>query len=260
MNSAIIGHTGFVGSNLIRQRKFDSFYNSQNIESIAGNKFDLIVCSGAPAMKWLANKEPVKDKDNLQRLMSSLGKVSAQRVVLISTVDVYPIPIEVNEDTEINMEILQPYGKHRLELEAFVEHNFESIIVRLPGLFGTGLKKNIIYDFLHNNIVDKIHKDSIFQFYNLDDLWQDIQKSIGYNLELVNFAAEPISVEEVASKAFGFEFTNQPDILPSKYNFKTKYSEMFGNTNGYICSQEKVVQDLKRFVHDQIRLKKELTL
>ena len=34
---ALIGHTGFVGSNLARQGAFDALYNSSNIESIAGS-------------------------------------------------------------------------------------------------------------------------------------------------------------------------------------------------------------------------------
>lgn len=248
MSSAIIGYTGFVGSNLVRQKEFNSFYNSKNIHSIIGKSFDLVVCSGAPAVKWLANKEPVKDRDNLQILMNCLSQISAKKLILISTVDVYPLPIEVDEDTKIDQDNLHPYGKNRLELENFVKDNFDSLIVRLPGLFGKGLKKNIIYDFLHNNIVDKIHGDSIFQFYNLDYLWEDIQKSLASELTLVNFATEPLSVKEVASGAFSFEFTNRTDTAPVKYDFRTKYNHIFGFQDGYIRSKEQVIQDLKEFV------------
>jgi len=143
MSSAIIGYTGFVGSNLVRQKEFNSFYNSKNIHSIIGKSFDLVVCSGAPAVKWLANKEPVKDRDNLQILINCLSQISAKKLILISTVDVYPLPIEVDEDTKIDQDNLHPYGKNRLELENFVKDNFDSLIVRLPGLFGKGLKKNV---------------------------------------------------------------------------------------------------------------------
>ena len=34
--SALIGYTGFVGSNLLRQRAFDATFNSKNIEQISG--------------------------------------------------------------------------------------------------------------------------------------------------------------------------------------------------------------------------------
>ena len=147
MNSAIIGHTGFIGGNLVNQYHFDQFYNSKNIESIGGQQFDYLVCSGAPAVKWLANKEPIGDRENLQRLVNCLKNVEAKQMILISTVDVYPSPIEVNEETIIDLEKCQPYGKHRLELEYFLAERFDTLTIRLPGLFGQGLKKNIIYDF-----------------------------------------------------------------------------------------------------------------
>lgn len=107
--------------------------------------------------------------------------LAAKKVVLISTVDVYLQPVEADEDTSIIRESLQPYGKHRLELETFIEDRFDALVVRLPGLFGKGIKKNIVYDFLHNNLVDKIHKNSVFQFYNLEHLWQDIQVVARYS-------------------------------------------------------------------------------
>jgi nucleoside-diphosphate-sugar epimerase len=251
MNKAIIGYTGFVGSNLISQIKFDDFYNSKNIESIKGKNYDLVVCAGAPAVKWLANKEPIKDKENLQKLMDCLAQVSANKLILISTVDVYPNPINVDEDTEINGEILQPYGKHRLELERFVQENFDSLIVRLPGLFGEGLKKNIIYDFLNNNIGDWINKDSVFQFYNLAHLWEDLAISLDHQLKLVNFATQPVSVAEVALEAFGLEFTNEPNNNLAYYDMQTKYFDLFSGCQNYLYSKEKVLKELKEFVLKQ---------
>ena len=34
MKNALIGYTGFIGKNLMSQIKFDSFYNSKNINDI----------------------------------------------------------------------------------------------------------------------------------------------------------------------------------------------------------------------------------
>ena len=250
MNNAIIGYTGFVGSNLVCQAKYDNFYNSQNIESIAGKSFELLVCTAAPAEKWLANKQPTKDKENLQRLIKYLQQVSAKKVIVISTVDVYFQPVAVNENTSINAEILQPYGKHRLELETAIQERFDSLVIRLPGLFGKGLKKNIVYDFLHNNLLDKIDRNSVFQFYNLKHLWRDIQVALDSNLNLVNFATEPTSVAEVASTAFGFEFTNQTQN-PVKYDIRTKHYQLFGGCPpGYLYGKSQVLSELKEFVTD----------
>lgn len=49
MTKALIGYTGFVGTTLLKQTKFDDFYRSTNINDIKGKKFDLVVCAGAPA-------------------------------------------------------------------------------------------------------------------------------------------------------------------------------------------------------------------
>ena len=110
MVDALVGYTGFVGSNLLRQRPFDDLYNSKNIEDIAGRQYELLVCSGAPAEKWKANREPEQDLENIKRLLGCLERVSARAVVVVSTVDVYPVPHGVDEyslidDSELRLVI-----------------------------------------------------------------------------------------------------------------------------------------------------------
>ena len=194
MSKALIGHTGFVGGNLASQVAFDATYNSTNIEAIRGQAYELVVCAGAPGAKWKANKDPEGDRASIERLMSCLASVSADHAVLISTVDVYPDPIGVNEQTAIRQDHGSPYGRLRLLLEHFVAERFESTIVRLPALFGPGLKKNAIYDILHNHQPEKICQDSVFQFYPTLRLWSDIEMVRSHKLRLVNFATEPMSM------------------------------------------------------------------
>jgi len=90
--SGLIGATGFVGSNLLRQRSFDARYHSANIGEIGNEVFDLVICAAPSAVKWLANKHPDKDRAHVDRLMADLEAVRTRRFVLISTVDVYPTP------------------------------------------------------------------------------------------------------------------------------------------------------------------------
>ena len=59
--TALIGFTGYIGNKLDKQAKFDNKYNSRNINEIAGQNFDLIVCAACPGKKWLANKYPKKE-------------------------------------------------------------------------------------------------------------------------------------------------------------------------------------------------------
>ena len=117
MPDALIGHTGFVGANLAAQHPFNTWYNSKNIEAVRGHRFELLVVSGMPAAKWVANRDPQADRAVLDRLWGCLRTVHADAVVVISTVDVYPHPLGVDEDTLIDPVLQQPYGKHRLELK-----------------------------------------------------------------------------------------------------------------------------------------------
>lgn len=44
---------------------------------------------------------------------------------------------------------LRRYGKDRLWLENKVSDSFDSLVIRLPGLYGKGLKKNFLYDYIN---------------------------------------------------------------------------------------------------------------
>ncbi|MFI5206247.1 MAG: pyridine nucleotide transhydrogenase, partial [Candidatus Paceibacterales bacterium] len=72
MGDALIGYTGFVGSNILAQRPFDLLYNSKNISDIANKNFNTVVCAGAPGTKWIANKNPEADLANIQNLINNL--------------------------------------------------------------------------------------------------------------------------------------------------------------------------------------------
>lgn len=249
MADALIGHTGFVGGNLAAQHRFNTWFNSKNIEAIRGHRFELLVLSGMPAAKWLANRDPDADRATLDRLWGCVSACRAETVVVISTVDVYPVPVGVDEDTPILPAEQHAYGRHRLELERRAAAHFPRVLsVRLPGLFGPGLKKNAVYDLLHDNETHKIPGAGVFQFYNLARLWRDIQAALAADLSLVNFGTEPVSVREVAHAAFGIEFTNDPGGTPPRYDVRTKHAAVFGGVGPYLEPREHVLAGVKTFV------------
>ena len=108
MDNALIGYTGFLGSNLKKQNDFNFFYNSKNINEIKNKSFDLIVCCAPNAEKWLATKEPLKDLNNIKNLIENLNNVICKKFILLSTVDVFYNPIDVNENTLIDEKKLNP--------------------------------------------------------------------------------------------------------------------------------------------------------
>lgn len=148
--NALVGYTGFVGSNLFASGAFEKGFNSKNIQEAYGLEPGLLVYAGLRAEKYLANNFPEKDYALIEEAEQNLERIRPQKLVLISTVDVYQNPDGVNEDTEILTEGLQAYGADRYCLERWVREYYPSaLIIRLPGLFGTNLKKNFIYDFIH---------------------------------------------------------------------------------------------------------------
>jgi hypothetical protein len=204
MADALIGHTGFVGSNLACQRPFNEFYNSKNIEDIRGRSFDTVICAGAPGSKWYANEHPYEDVSGIIRMMDAVHQIEVKRFVLISTVDVFVVPRGVNEDSTPTIDWLPPYGLNRLELERQVVKWFgdRATIVRLPALFGPGLKKNALYDLMTGHETEKIAPNAVYQWYPVERLAADINWVILRNIQLSHLCSERIVMEYIRRQFF----------------------------------------------------------
>lgn len=146
----LIGHTGFVGGNLVRQHDFAARFNSANVAELAGASFDTLVCAAAPGSMFEANRFPDRDAARIDALIGQLDAIgAAKRFVLVSTVAVLAGFIAEDEDTTA-FETVTPYGVNRRRLEAFVAQRFPgALVVRLPALFGPGLKKNFLFDIMN---------------------------------------------------------------------------------------------------------------
>lgn len=197
----LVGYTGFVGSNIAQAHKFDGMYNSKNITEAYGLNPDLLVYSGVPAAKYLANQAPEKDKRIMEEALLNIQKIGPRKLVLISTVDVYDTPVNHDEDHQIQTENLHPYGFNRYLLEQWVQNEaMDSTILRLPALFGDNLKKNFIYDLIHltpfmltedkfleltsiDNFIKKYYKKQENGFYQCQNssVCKPYFKEIGFN-------------------------------------------------------------------------------
>ncbi len=314
MKKTLIGHTGFVGSNLMEQTAFQACYNSKNIQDIAHTTHDLIVCAGVRAVKWLANQQPEEDLAEIKKLISHLEQVEAKQFVLISTVDVYSDPQNVTERDLPDPDQQEPYGKNRYYLETWVKEHFaHALILRLPGLFGPFLKKNLVYDLLHPlpamitpslwqhivNLYSKTEIDfiseayqkdslghyrlqpmnfdiqsklialfershisslmftdsrSVFQFYPLKRLWQDIERALQANFPLLNLAVPPIEARELVRALTGQDFSNRlADKKPLLYDMKSIYAEQLGGQEGYLYSKTDLLAWIAQFMNEAVR-------
>jgi nucleoside-diphosphate-sugar epimerase len=253
MASALIGYSGFVGSTLLRQASFDSLYRSSNIDEIAGHSFDVVVCAAARAQKWVANRDPDSDRAHIDGLCKRLETITASKFILISTVDVFREPVAVDEESIVDETGLHAYGLHRRWLERFVESHFDDhLVVRLPGLVGPGLRKNVIYDLLNANDLHAVDSRSVFQFYPMVNLWWDIQTVAAAGLATVHLTSEPISVGEVAGKGFGTAFEQRLDGIPARYDMRTINSDLFGVNGHYQYTKRETIQAVRAYVQSEV--------
>jgi nucleoside-diphosphate-sugar epimerase len=252
MASALIGHTGFVGGNLKAQHSFDFHFNSSNIADIRGQSFDLVVCAGINAVKYLANKEPEADWQRIEGLLTHLETVQAKRFFLISTVDVYPPPVAGDESSPIVPG--HPYGLHRYRVEEWAAKRFPATyVMRLPGLFGDGLKKNVIFDLMHNrqDMMETMNPDCRFQYYCLDRVWADAERQMEKNISVLNVATEPVSTGEIVSRFFPQAVIGQKAGGVIVYDFRTIHDAAWGGSGGYLYSKEQVLGDLGAWLSRQ---------
>ena len=245
MIDSLIGHTGFVGGNLLAKRSYDLLYRSTNIDSIRGKSFGHIVCAGVQAMKWWANLHPEEDMAGIERLLSPLSEVKADRFTLISTIDVYPAPLNVDEDTAIDREGHHAYGLHRLIVEERIRQLFPRVVIlRLPGLFGPGLRKNVIYDMITDNNLDKVHSAGVFQYYDLRHLADDIDKAWERGIDLLNLSSGPLGTAEIRDLFFPGKELGTSGPAPARYDMKSKHAAAWGGIDGYLYNKQQVVENL----------------
>jgi len=253
MSTALIGYSGFVGSNLLAQRSYDSIYRSSDIETIRGRTFDHVVCAGVQAMKWWANLHPEEDRAGISRLLGPLSQVSTKRFTLISSIDVYPAPREVDEESVIERNGHHAYGLHRLEIEDWIKNRFpEVLIIRLPGLFGPGIKKNVIFDMLHDNDLHKVHPGGVFQYYNLCRLGDDIDRAWELGLGMLNMSTGPLSTDEIRIRYFPDRELGASGPAPSGYDMRSMHAAVWGGNNGYLYSKEEVMMDLGEWLLKEV--------
>lgn len=302
MKTSLVGYTGFVGSNLALSHKFDCLYNSINIASGFKEEHDCLIYSGVRAEKYLANMNPAADKAAINNAIDNIVRLAPKKLVLISTVDIYKNPNEVNEDSQIDTEGLHPYGLNRHYLEEWVKENIKDYhIIRLPGLFGRNIKKNFIFDIItvipsmlrenkfneitvrfaklnefydregefyklkqldnlsRHQLKDFFENDEFnatsftdlrncYQFYNLQNLWKDINIVINNDTRIQNISTEPINAGDLYKYVTGKLFINSCGGGIVSYNMKSLFADNFGGSNGYLYDKNHIMREIQKFI------------
>lgn len=147
MYDLLVGSTGFVGGNLSLQHDFSHICHSTDIKEYYGMHPDLCVYAGIPSAMYLSNKDPQADLEVMKNAFYNMKNIAPSKLVLISTIMVYKDNRRKIEEDIPETDGLKAYGYNRLMLERWVRETFEDVlIVRLPALYGKGLKKNFLFD------------------------------------------------------------------------------------------------------------------
>ncbi len=244
IKNALIGYTGFIGSNLLNFKKKFHKYNSKNINKIKNKQYDLVICAGTSSKIWLAKKKPRLDFNRIKYLINCLKKINAKKFVLISTCEVYGSSKNQKENSSIFSNKNYHYGYNRLMLENFVKKNFnKSFILRLPIVYGKNFYKNCIFDLIYKNNIEKLNGNDRIQIYNVSNLKKHINFVLKNNISVLNISSKPIMLSWIAKYFFNVNLGKKKIFRNMK--MKTIYRKLNDN---YFLSKKQCIEDLKNFI------------
>lgn len=250
----LVGHTGLVGSTLLRSKSFDYCYNTSNFHKFneqAKDGDDITLCC-LPATKWIVNKNIPVDLENIFSIIQTLSNHTYSNITLISTIDIYnDSPPCSNEFYSPNIKSLS-YGTNRYLFELLLRERIKTDnlkIFRLPALFNNLIKKNILYDLINKNNLHSININSSYQWYNLDNLSEDIDiyMSLYPNQNIFNLFPEPIDTKDIIS-LFPYDnniYCSSTDKI--SYNYYTAFGK---NDTDYTQDKWCMLSQIKRFIND----------
>ena len=186
--NVLIGYTGFIGSSL-NQEQYQLKINSKNWQDISEPiDVDKLVITAPSGVKYLANRDPLKDLDSCLTLARNIIKCfkSIKTMVIISSNDT------LNPTTD--------YGQNRQYFNTLMEKvceklNTDLYIMYLGMTFGSKARKGMVYDFLHGNF--DYYKGGTYQLYPVRHLEQDIQYCIDNGIHKAMLSSVPIKTSEI---------------------------------------------------------------
>lgn len=147
---ALVGAAGAVGQNLIASGGIDRSYDSAHVGEAYGLKPELLIYAGLwENEKTEAETDPSADIGRIVEAEQEIWQIESEKLVLISTVDVFREPKGVDENTEIDTDDMRAYGHVRYLMEKWVrQFRPDALIVRLPAIYGDPPGRNFISDMI----------------------------------------------------------------------------------------------------------------
>ncbi|NLB54202.1 MAG: SDR family oxidoreductase [Lentisphaerae bacterium] len=196
----VIGANGFIGSVITQEASAQGFevlpVTRSNYSSLKNTHADLLINAAGNSKKYLDARDPVKGfKESVSDVMSFLHDFQFDFFVHLSSGAIYPHEGDLKQTTEaaqLDPLAMSNYGFHKWLSESLVsKYAPKSLILRMGGFVGPGLKKNAIFDLLTDKPL-LVNIDSEFQFMDTRDLAKSVFALVSkqtMNHELFNISA-----------------------------------------------------------------------
>jgi hypothetical protein len=121
----------------------------------------------------------------------------------------------------------------------------------LPGLFGVGLRKNLIFDFLHKNQTEQIKPNGRLQWYPMNRFPKDLETILDSDVKLINIAVEPVRTEEIRRRFFPEVAIDETASPGPQYDMHTNLASLLGGNGKYHIDSEQMLAELASFIDSQ---------
>ena len=143
----------------------------------------------------------------------------------------------------------------RLKISNDILKEVSKIYTKKNGYYNLN-KKKLLKCKIYNEIINLFKKNnflstsftninSSFQFYYLNNVWNDINIALKNNLKIIHFATEPIKAKLIYKK-FLKKIMRSNSATLYKGNMKTIYSKIWGLNKNYIQNKNQVLINLKK--------------
>jgi len=182
--------------------------------------------------------------ENVLRPLIDVVAARAKRLVLLSSLDVYPmrgLPFD-----ETYADIRAPETALRRLERAVLEKGGRNTVLRLPDVFGPSITDGAAGALLDRD-ASRINRVAIHQWYPLRRLKRDMAAAARLDAGIVNLCTEPLPMTAVLAEFFPGQFGQVK--TPAPYSrIRTRYAEAFGGGDGYVMGADEVLAEMRRFV------------
>ena len=233
MRRALIGFGTPLGGYLAQRRAFADCYTYKQASN------GISACNEAVIIAPAGTRLGGKSLGPLAHALVAALKRTAGRIVLLSSIDVYPskgLPFD---------ETANPGGSPRKDWLPFFEREIlacgvPAIVLRLPDIFGTARGGTLL-----DGDASKINRVAIHQWYPAHRLESDIGIARELGVPLVNLVPEPVPMNAVLKHYFPGQFGQV--LTPAPYSrIRTRYAGPFGGSAGYIMAAAEVLEEIGR--------------